>query len=266
VATVKISGVGLIILYLATGYSPWPAVSAIAVEYELDNPLDLKQKWGFVRRENFFVQHQCGEERGKAEAARIEKLLQKELNFPESQAGRLLQVRLWPGHDAYRRAFKFSKDRHAHYGEHLNLITSYCGTASDILEEHLILYRLSAAPLRPWQKIFLAEILPYLENKSGINPFPDTARNKPKPLGYVLLSNHRPEKPERASLRRLALFLQKNKKLEEFILALLNERRFDDTGVEILEKMFPEGLKILEEKITPPDMQKTPNNTLPGRK
>jgi hypothetical protein len=234
---------------------------AIAVEYELDGPLDMKQKWGFVRGENFFVQHQCGEEAGKNYTKRIKKLIEKESPLRSVEPPmRLLQVRLLPGFDSYRRTFRFSKDRHGHYDEKLSLLTSYCGAATAILEEQLILHRLAETPLRLWQKIFIAETLAWS------NPFTDATTGKPKPLRFVLLSNHRPEKAERATLRRLALFLQKGKKMDEFISALIRWRGFDDTGMEILETMFPEGLKVLEERITPAEQAKSPNNTLPGRK
>ncbi len=236
-------------------------IFAIAVEYELDGPLDLKQKWGFVREEMFFLQHQCGEDRGRANAKRIKKLIGKDSPLKAVEPPmRLLQVRLLPGFDAYRRTFKFSKDRHGHYDEKISLMTSYCGASAAVLEEQLILHRLAETPLRLWQKIFIAETLP------GSNPFSDAAKVKPRPLRFVVLSNHRPEKAERATLRRLALFLQKEKKLDEFIAAIIRGRGFDDTGMEILETMFPGGLKALEERVTPPEPAKSANNTLPGRK
>ena len=253
---------------LAATHNPWIEMpAAIAVEYELDAPLDMKQKWSFVRDESFFIQHQCGEEGGKSAAQKIRKLLNKESPLKAILTPmRHLQVRLLAGLGAYRRTFRFSKERHAHYDEKLDLITSYCGVSGAILEEHIILHRLAEAPLRVWQKIFIAEMLPYLDTSGKFLPFYDAAKITAKPLRYVLLSNHRPEKPERATLRQLAAFLQKEQKTREFLTALLNWRGFDDTGTEILENMFSTGIQKLEERITPAETEKNPNNTLPGRK
>lgn len=257
----------LLALGILFALCPRAGLSAIAVEYELDQPIDLAKKWSFIRAENFFVQHQCGDERGKKQAARIANLLNNSWLSPEQKAAApLLQVRLFAGHGVYRAAFKFSRERHGHYNERLHLATSYCGSPPGILEEQLTLHQLSVSHLRLWQKIFIAEIFPYFDGQANVNPFADAAKNKPKPLGYVLLSNHRPEKAERATLRRLALFLQKHQKLEPFLRALLAGPHGDDTGSEILEGLFGETLKNLEDKITPPEAPKNANNTLPGRK
>lgn len=258
----------MFLLLTAAAFNPLlKPPAAIAVEYELDGPLDLGRKWGFVREGNFFVQHQCGEEGGKSAAQKIKKLLEKETPLSLVAAPmRPLQVRLQAGLGAYRRAFRFSKERHAHYDERLSLITSYCGVSGAILEEHIILHRLAETPLRLWQKIFIAETLPYLDTGDSTRPFADAAKIKPSPLRFVLLSNHRPEKSERATLRQLAAFLQKEKRIREFLSALLTWRGFDDTATEILESLFSTNIGDLEERITPGATDKTPNNTLPGRK
>lgn len=247
-ATVKALTVRYLVL-LATGYSPWlHELEAIAVEYELDGPLDMKQKWRFIRDDNFFVQHQCSEAQGKRAAQKIRKFFDKASPFSAlKDTPAHLQVRLLPGFDSYRKNFKFSKDRRAHYDERLSLITSYCSVSTVALEEQLVLHRLSGTRLRLWQKVFLAEIIPAMEN----NPFSDAAKAKPVPLRTLLLSNHRPEKAERATMRKLALFLRQEKKLDDFTQALLAWQGFDDTGMDILEAMFPEGLRALEAKITP---------------
>lgn len=221
---------------------------AIAVEYELDGPLDMKQGWKFIREEIFFVQHQCTEERGKTAAKKIRKFFEKTSPLSAlKDTPAHLQVRLLPGFDAYRRTFKFSKERRAHYDEKLALLTSYCSVSTTALEEQLVLHRLAGTRLRLWQKVFLAEIIPAPEG----SPFSDAAKVKPVPLRSLLLSNHRPEKAERATMRRLALFLQQEKKLEDFTKALIAWQGFDDTGMDILESMFSEGLRALEAKITP---------------
>lgn len=238
-----------------------PQLDAIAVEYELDGPLDLKQKWEFVRDTNFFIQHQCGPERGKAWALKINQLFEKQTLLRQTtEAADHLQIRLFAGLGAYRKAFRFSRERQAHYNGRLKLIVSYCGAAAAIVEEQLILHMLSHAQLRAWQNFFLAETLPYLENTGQPPGFADAAKQKPKPLQQVLLSNHRPDREERATLRALTLFLFKEKKLRFFCEALLRWRGFDDTGIEILEDMFSGGIQALEKQITPV------NNTLPGRK
>lgn len=224
----------------------------IAVEYELDGPLDMKQKWRFVREDIFFVQHQCSEEQGKAAARKIGRFFSKPSPLSAvKETPAHLQVRLLPGFDAYRKAFKFSKDRRAHYDERLGLLTSYCAASASVLEEQLVLHRLAGTKLRFWQKVFIAEVIPLLQGNNVIAPFGDAAKVKPVPLRSLLLSNHRPEKGERAAMRRLALFLQQEKKLEDFIKALVAWQGFDDTAMDILEGMFPEGLRTLEAKITP---------------
>jgi len=211
----------------------------------------MRQKWRFIRGADFYLQHRCGEKPGQKWAGKIETWMKNTPPWPGRLIELPLQVRLMADAAGYRNYFKFSRDRHAHYNARLNLVTAYCGISQALLREQIILHSLEGSHLRAWQKVFVAEILAHGDAEKKPDLFIDSTGAKPVSLVYLLLSNHRPDKPERAAMRQLAQLLSRKGKLREFIEALVSEMRFDDTGLEVLETWFPEGL---------------PNNTLPGRR
>lgn len=236
------------------------ALFGIAVEYDLDRPLEFKLGWNFLRADDIYLQHQCN----TATAARHQRhavayvaTMREKLGV--TTASEVLQVRLHANAQLYRNRMKFSREREGHYNASLNILTSHCGAPDAIIEQQLILYILRDEPLRKWQKIFIAEVL--LGNAS--RPFfPGSAKAVPSPLHQVLLSNHTPEKPELATLASLARYLQKMGKLEEFTLALARDRGFDDTGMEILEKLCGEPIASLQAKLADKAAAPGRNNTL----
>jgi hypothetical protein len=232
-------------------FSAWLLpVFGIAVEHDFDAPLDMRQKWRFIRGEDFYLQHRCGDNPGNRWAKKIGIWMKKTPAWPGRLPVLPLQVRLMADAAAYRQYFKFSRERHAHYNARLNLVTAYCGISPPLLREQIILQSLEGSHLRLWQKVFVAEVLAQGDTERKSDHFSDSADAKPVSLQYLLLSNHRPDKPERAAMRQLARLLSSKGKLREFIQALVSETRFDDTGLEVLETWFPESL---------------PNNTLPER-
>ncbi|MFO1471167.1 MAG: hypothetical protein U1F27_09035 [Turneriella sp.] len=236
------------------------ALSAIAVEYDLDRPLDFKLGWIFLRTDDIYLQHQCS----AATAARHQRhaveyiaTMREKLNVTATPE--VLQIRLHANAQLYRNRMKFSREREGHYNSSLNILTSHCSAPEAIIEQQLILHILRDEPLRKWQKIFIAEVLP---GNAGRPFFRSSAKAVPSPLYRVLLANHTPEKPELATLASLARYLQKMGKLEEFALTLARDRGFDDTGMEILERLCGERIAALEARLIDKAAAAKRNNTL----
>lgn len=236
------------------------AAHPIAVEYQLDKPLDFKLGWSFLRGDEIYLQHQCS----PAIAARHQRhamdyiaAMREKLGI--TSATEALQMRLHANAQTYRNRMKFSREREAHYNAALNILTSHCGAANTTIEQQLILYLLRDEPLRTWQRVFIAEVLPG-DGKRIF--FSDSGKAKAAPLGQVMLSNHTPGKADRALLARLAAYLQINGKLEGFALALARDRSFDDTGMEILERTSGEPVGALQAKFANKPPAAGRNNTL----
>ena len=236
------------------------SLSAIAVEYNLDKPLEFKLGWSFLRTDDIYLQHQCN----AATAARHRRHV---LDYTATMRGKLglasgtetLQMRLHADARMYRNRMKFSREREAHYNSARNILTSHCGASNAAIEQQLILYLLRDEPLRTWQRIFVAEVLP---GNGKSNYFGDSARKEPAALAEVMLSNHTPGKADRALLARLAAFLQKSGKLQEFALALARDRSFDDTGMEILELTTGMPISALQAKLADKPVANGHNNSL----
>ncbi len=225
------------------------AAQAIAVEYDLDKPLGSPELWKYYRAPQFYIQHACGKERLNAIAERISRFMQDKTGQNSTVEGEAqLQIRLYANAAQYRRALRFSKYRDGHFNARLTLLTSHCDAGPVTLAEQLNLYWLADSHLRKWQRIFIAEILAYDSRNSLRAAFADAIKDKPAPLLQVLLSNQTPGRTERAALRQLALFLSEKKRLDEFLAMLLEPPSADDTGLEILERLFPgESATILDQ-------------------
>lgn len=226
------------------------AISALAVEYELDGPLDLKQRWQFLRRSDFFVQHQCA----APKLARIDERVQEFLLAPKLWRltpipQKPLQLRIYAQAEKYRAELHFSQDRQGHYNMQRNLIVTHCNVPKLILDEQLMLYALSTSRLRQWQKIFIAETLPRLEENARPVFFPEAEKEQMMKLRFLMLSNHVPGKRERATMRYLANFLWEQGELRRFLKLLVADSKSDDTGIEALEKIFSKSIKTIEKEI-----------------
>lgn len=226
------------------------ALGAMAVEYELDPPLDLKQKWFFLKQSDFFIQHQCA----ASKINRIDEQVQEFLAAPKlwhltPQPFKPLQMRIYAGAERYRSEMRFSQDRQGHFNAQRNLIVSHCNVSKTILEEQLMLYVLSKSPLRRWQKIFIAESLSRLGEKGKPVFFADAQKTERVKLRYLLLSNHAPGKKERATMRALAATLYGAQKLRTFVKLLVRDYRFDDTGAEALEKIFEKNIDDIDKNL-----------------
>lgn len=231
------------------------ALGALAVEYELDGPLDLKQRWQFLRRPDFFVQHQCP----PPKLARIDEQVQEFLIAPKlwrltPVPQKPLQLRVYASAEKYRNEMHFSQDRQGHFNIQRNLVVTHCNAPRTILDEQLMLYALSTSRLRQWQRIFIAETLPRLEEKARPAFFSDAAKEPSAKLRYLLLSNHVPGKGERATMRALAHLLWEEGELRRFVKLLVAGSKSDDTGIEALEKIFSKNIKTIEKQ-----MQKEPD-------
>ncbi len=244
-----------LLICLVTG-----TLHALAVEYALDKPLDLKLGWNFLRGDRIYLQHQCS----PAMAARHYRhahdfisAMQQTLRVPDLILP--LQMRLHANAQTYRNRMRFSREREGHYNAALNILTSHCSASHTAIEQQLILYLLRDEPLRTWQRVFIAEVLPDQGKRVFLG---DAGKVKAAPLNSVLLSNHTPAKADRAMLARLADYLQKKGKLEEFALALSRDRGFDDTGIEVLEKTSGEPLSVLQAKLADKPVATGRNNTL----
>lgn len=226
------------------------ALGALAVEYELDGPLDLKQRWQFLRRPEFFVQHQCA----APKLARIDEQVQEFLAAPKlwrltPVPQKPLQMRIFATAEKYRAELHFSPERQGHFNIQRNLIVSHCNVPKVILDEQLMLYALSTSHLRQWQKIFIAETLPRAEEKLKPAFFPEVEKVHMVKLRYLLLSNHVPGKKERATMRLLANVLWEQGELRRFLKLLVAGSKSDDTGTEALEKIFAKSIKTIEKQI-----------------
>ena len=92
--------------------------------------------------------------------------------------------------------------------------------------------------------------------------FADAEKDTPAGLLQVLLSNHWPGRSERATLRRLAIFLNDRKSLDQFIALLIEPVTADDTGLEALEGLFPGELNAIVESIGRDAQNAKANKTL----
>lgn len=236
------------------------ALQGIAVEYNLDKPIDFKLGWSFLLGSEIYLQHQCS-------TPTATQLGQHMLDYIRAVHKKLgvdspvqpLQVRLHANAQVYRNRMRFSREREGHYNADLNILTSHCGVGHATLDQQLVLYLLRDEPLRTWQKVFIAEVLP---GKGYRTLFADAAKAKPAPLESVMLSNHTPGKAERALLAKLGRYLQKTNMLEEFALALAHSRAFDDTGMEILERLTGESVAAIQTALAEKSPDKRRNNTL----
>jgi hypothetical protein len=226
------------------------AARAMAVEYDLDKPLDSPQTWKYFRAPQFYVQYRCGKERISNIVARVSRFMQdrtgQNVEIDEKVA---LQIRLYANAVQYRRALRFSQYREGHFNARLNLVTSHCEVSAGTLAEQLNLYWLSDKALRKWQRIFVAEVLA-LTGRNASGAFADAAKDKPAPLLQVLLSNQTPGRAERAMLRQLTLFLIERKRLDEFLTLLIEPPTNDDTGLEVLEQLFPKEFPAILERFS----------------
>ncbi|MFO1527415.1 MAG: hypothetical protein U1F16_15705 [Turneriella sp.] len=235
-------------------------VHAAAVEYELDKPLDLPSGWHFLRRDDAYLQHQCSAATAERMTKRFSEssaVYRKKLSITQTRLP--VQMRLYANAPIYRNKLKFSRQREGHFNARLNIISTHCGVSGTILDQQILLHVLQQQALRPWQKVFIAETLSTGANGSS---FADAARGKPTTMEQVMLSNHTPGLSERAAMARLAEFLRKAGKLEDFAIALATESLSDDTGIELLERLM--GMKISEfAKDAPrPSRKAVRNNTL----
>lgn len=237
-------------------------LAAIAVEYDLDKPLDLPGKWRYYTGAHFYAQHRCNDAQMRLHARRIENYLGAPSRESDPEIGPLLQVRLYASAADYRRHLKFSKYRDGHFNKRLNLIVSYCDVSAILLAEQLNLHALAAKPLRKWQRVFVAELLPLVSQNRVFAAFADAEKDKRAKLLAVLLSNHWPGRTERASLRRLAILLAERQQLEVFLEKLIEPVTADDTGLETLEALFPEGIQSLLESPGEGNLDAKGNKTL----
>lgn len=226
-----------------------PALHPIAVEYDLDRPLESPGTWRFHQSSHFYAQHRCGEAQLQAIGRRIQRFLEAPEKQRAAELGPVLQVRLYASAADYRKNLKFSKYRDGHYNRRLGIIVSYCDVPAHRLAEQMTLYALADKPLRKWQRVFLAEVIPVLAGRNLQNAFDDVGKDKPAALLPVLYSNHWPGRSERATLRLLAIHLADRQLLEPFVERLLEAAAADDTGLELLESLTEGNIAPLAESI-----------------
>jgi len=212
---------------------------AAVLESAVTPPIRAKDKWKFLRKAEYFIQHRCAPKKIQRIDAWVEDIFAAKETAPFAVPP--LQIRLYASQTEYRRAMLFSNARTAHYSEDRQMLLSSCSIDRVALAEHIFFHAVAAKNLRPWQKIFIAESLARKDNF-----FNDAEKKHPSTLRKLLFSNHQPEARERAAMRQLATALDEEGLLRPFIAQLLDNRTGDDTGLEILEKLFPEGLKNLE--------------------
>jgi len=209
-------------------------------ESEMDKPLDLSKRWSFYRDETTYLQHQCSAGRAKKIAALVQKFFARaEMHLERRELVLPLQLRVYSGADTYRRTLRFSRYREAHYNPRLHIVTAHCGISSTALEEQLALFWLAEAGLRTWQRLLLAEALPRMEQIESFRLATDKQGAKTAPLVQVLLSDHIPEEHERQTLAALVARLAANGKLREFLVGIYRCPTGDDTGLDVLEELFP---------------------------
>jgi hypothetical protein len=225
------------------------ALHPIAVEYDLDRPLESPASWRYYQGSHFYAQHRCGDAQLQAIGRRIQRFLEAPEKQRSAELGPVLQVRLYASAADYRKNLKFSKYRDGHFNRRLGIIVSYCDVPAQRLAEQMTLFALADKPLRKWQRVFLAEILPVLAGRHLQNAFGDVGKDKPAALLPVLYSNHWPGRSERATLRLLATHLADRQLLEPFVERLLEASGADDTGRELLESLTTGDIGQLADSI-----------------
>ncbi len=235
------------VLFAAASLNP------LAVEYDLDRPLESVSAWRYYQSSHFYAQHRCSDGQLQAVARRIQLYLSAPQKETEAELGPVLQVRLYASAVDYRKNLRFSKYRDGHYNRRLNMIVTYCDVAAQRLAEQLTLHSLADRPLRKWQRIFLAEAMSVIARGSLQSAFSDVADDKPAALMHVLYSNHWPGRSERATLKLLTRYLAERQKLEAFVQLLLEPTGTDDTGFEALESLIADDLPGLHQAIENPD-------------
>ena len=223
----------------------WLALAGFALraqpfESEMDKPLDLSKRWSFYRDETTYLQHRCSAERARRIALIAEKFFRKAENYLGQRELILpLHLRIYADEKEYRRTLRFSRYREAHYNPRLHIVTAHCGISSTALEEQLALFWLAEAGLRTWQRLLLAEALPRMEQIESFRLATDKQGAKTAPLVQVLLSDHTPEEHERQTLAALVARLAATGKLREFLVGIYRCPTGDDTGLDVLEELFP---------------------------
>ncbi len=236
------------------------SLQAIPVEYNLDKALEIKLGWSFRIGPGVYLQHQCS----TGSAVRLQQhardytaMMQEKLGIPADEA--TLQMRLHSNAQVYRGRMRFSREREGHYNSVRDILTSHCAASNSVLNQQLLLRILRDEHLRPWQGIFIAEVLAANGSRAY---FANDAKADGAPLLQTLLSNYTPGKAERATLGRLAKYLQELGQLENFAVALVRDKRYDDTGLELLEATTGESIRALQTKLTKPATNTQRNNTL----
>jgi hypothetical protein len=246
-----------IVLFLIATRSLW----VIAVEYQIDPPLDLTHKWKFARHADYYVQHQCSQRNiDLVTIALRDALTSLELRFGKIILKTPLQLRFFANAHEYRKAHHFSRSRDGHFNPILNIVSTHCFVAKELFTETLVLYYLAGTNLRPWQRIFAAETLRFADDRTKVDSFTDAKRENPELLTNVLLSNYTPGIRERATLRQLAELLATRGRLSEFLTLLIAKPQADDTGIDLLESILGTDIRDIQNALL--TSEKASNNTL----
>ncbi|MCX7632447.1 MAG: hypothetical protein N2Z22_03835 [Turneriella sp.] len=217
----------------------------MAVESERDAPLDLGANWQFYRKTGVYLQHQCHYKVAQKLAGSAERLLLYALSvFRRPTPLPPLQIRLFDTPLSYRQALRFSAKRNAHYNPRHLLVTTHCQIAEKEFLEQVGLFYFDGSGLRTWQRILLAEALPLLKEGKPVE-IQAAKGSKPAPLLHLLLSDHPLNGGERAALSAFVRYLNHKQKLEEFLRKLYYHNGDDDTGLDILEQLFPKSSERL---------------------
>ena len=239
--------IGLLVALFAVA-----ALQPIAVEYDLDRPLESVTAWRYYLGSHFYAQHRCSDGQLQAVARRIQLFLSAPQKEAAAELGPVLQVRLFASAADYRKNLRFSKYRDGHFNRRLNMVVTYCDVPAQRLAEQLTLHSLADRPLRKWQRVFLAEAMSVIARGSLQSAYTDVANEKPTALMQVLYSNHWPGRSERATLKLLTRYLAERQKLEAYVELLLEATGTDDTGLEALERVIADDLAGLNQNIENP--------------
>lgn len=225
---------------LAAMFLSASVLKALPVESEMDKPLNLAERWSFYRDDRVYIQHQCSARRAQEIGNLTDQFF---LRAAETLGNREpvlpLQLRIFATVAQYRRTLRFSQYREAHYNTRLRMVTGYCGIAKGVLQEQLALFWLADANLRPWQRYLLAEALALPEHRARLRLTAGSVGIKPAPLAQVLLGGQIPDESERKALAELLQKISATGKLKEFLTGIYDNRTDDDTGLDVLEELFP---------------------------
>ena len=211
-------------------------------ESERDEPIDLTMRWGFIKNEIGFFQHQCSPERIKKlsnELVETRKQLAVQLNLQWED--KPFQFRIYSNQRVYTQLLQFSAKRNIHFNPSQRMLVSHCYVSTKMLRKTFIFSLFGDTPLRYALKSLIAELFSHDDPwESAMQLQTENASGKliqldevvPKKLIPVLIKNHEIDSGEMGLVFAWSKYLQKHHKLQAFLRVVVERAYADDTGID----------------------------------